>query len=1358
MAKRKRRRLKVDPTRQAVGPLGGYRYQILHSVYAWVRLAGDEILYLECAEDFDNILDGTVTATQVKDKQNPITLRSQDVIEAISHYWQLRTENPDWRVKFRLLTRSKIGVEQGSPFGIGNPGLKVWSHCSHHDKAKILEISEFLRDERKMSEELEKFLKRAEPKEIYEKLINPITWETSSKSADAVKQSIKDKLVNLAVSLQLLPSDCENAVDRLIDEAWSAASQKEHRELTRADVLRIIEDEATQRVPNQRLRYLEMLEARVQSLDTGAAISLGGIKGFTIRPAASILKTIPRLISDVFPRTDLCQLIQAKLESDGVAAICGGVGKGKTTLAKLTASAVGGRWFMMSCKDIDSTQIGEQLRQIAVEISDHPKQSNIVLEDLDARLHKLKNYQEEIRFLVDELMDRGGRLLITCQHRLPDTFLRDMGVEPPTVALVSNFIISEIEKFAEQLGCPGCVATNCAEWIGMHTNGHPMLVNVLLNRFRATGWRLPDTVDGILNPPKEVGEERRAARHLLEDLPTDHREFLYRLSPVVSFRRNLALGIGEIPKPLRQPGHIFDQLVGPWIDRVDEYYYTVSPLLRNAAQEVWPEGKTKRLHAQIADAILEASNPSMMEAVAAITHSITGRNKRGFISVIHALRFAREEDWKQISQEFSWMIDVKPELPESLFPGDGNVKHLFRSLQHRLAVEVDPESAAKILEMWDKESKLHEANQLYRLMMATQALQYYQVLLPAKQMVGYLKEIINTTNSDEKIREIYEQNYMVQIEEQNFDKAKYFSFLFSLIVARRPITPPFLGELIDALDELPQEIRGQLLADFKSDTIASSLLIDAVWWAQENLERPDWSACHQVFDRVIEKAIAWGYPHLAAASARGKAIIYDEYLDEHDAALRVLNEIRVKVGTLPAIEEERANVLMRQKRYREALSIYTRILSKWNPPCEQLKVGPLIEYRRAAICAAQMDEWDKAATYFEEGGRRTESIEKSERHIGLYADAGFAHFKAGNVLESINLLNLALKEFDRLDQCSENAKYVTLKKCLVGIVKCIAKYRSDEKHSELDQLPAGICSNPEPDEKYSSLVDVPIEYAWYYLAQIEYRHSNATTALIRTLEYLDHEVDPAFWSCLCVLQLQYDLRNKSLDEVPHRIHQLASACNSLRRQYEYGVRSRTSGIDASSIVALGNIASVENIISILAPALFVALRTGVNLPDILNIWHTKSSELPINENLIAALDMIQSLLTGNVNNALTVVRTQNAGAATRFVAALKIVYSGQSNLANLLNAQVFIAVSLIGNVLEDPVLNDVSEILSAQWLQKTRLPATLRAPRITVPQIEKACNSNETGRKKIAAILLAAYEAVSLELHPGTLEKLRSWI
>ena len=43
--------LKADPKRQAHDQLRGYLYQIWHSVYAWLELAEDEILYLEGAED-----------------------------------------------------------------------------------------------------------------------------------------------------------------------------------------------------------------------------------------------------------------------------------------------------------------------------------------------------------------------------------------------------------------------------------------------------------------------------------------------------------------------------------------------------------------------------------------------------------------------------------------------------------------------------------------------------------------------------------------------------------------------------------------------------------------------------------------------------------------------------------------------------------------------------------------------------------------------------------------------------------------------------------------------------------------------------------------------------------------------------------------------------------------------------------------------------------------------------------------------------------------------------------------------------------------------------------------------------------
>ena len=43
--------------------------------------------------------------------------------------------------------------------------------------------------------------------------------------------------------------------------------------------------------------------------------------------------------------------------------------------------------------------------------------------------------------------------------------------------------------------------------------------------------------------------------------------------------------LAKIPEPIPDPGDVFSQLVGPWIDQVSENYYTISPLLKNAANE-----------------------------------------------------------------------------------------------------------------------------------------------------------------------------------------------------------------------------------------------------------------------------------------------------------------------------------------------------------------------------------------------------------------------------------------------------------------------------------------------------------------------------------------------------------------------------------------------------------------------------------------------------------------------------------------------------------------------------------------------------------------------------------------------------
>ena len=802
--------IKADSKRQATDSIEGYRYQILHSVNAWLDLAENDILYLEVAEDFDIESDGTFTTTQVKHTQDNITLRSQQVIDGINNYWELRTNNPDRRVKFRLLTKSKVVKEQGNPLGTDKPGLEVWSRCSG-DEGAIEKISDFLQTDGKISAEVNDFLKASSPQEIYEQLIEPITWDTDCKPSSFVEQSIREKLVHHGDRHGISPSKAKDIVEPLITETWKVAGQPENRELTRLRFLEIFEEKTKRSVSEQYLQHMEMLAAMKGAVGTGF---IGSSSDITVQSHLHIQTDIPQSYLDVIvSRKNLLTNIQAKLQSDGIAVIQGGVDTGKTTLAKLAANDISGSWFWLnftngdpSSKDF-SSQVAQLLQQLAIAVSNESEQVNVVLDDLNLQPQQLRTYEEDLGIVVYRVLERGAKLLITSQHKPSDKLIRNLGLSSSVVVDTPYFTIPEIEQFAEQLGCPAEHAKAWSGWVQVHTNGHPRLVHARLTQLQQENWKYQGKIESLLRTPQEVVKEREEARQLLMGLSEDQRKFLYRLSLLTDFRKDYSLNIGEIPEAIPNPGDIFNQLVGPWIDQVSETYYTISPLLKNAANEVWSKSKISDLHAEVANAILKANNLTTIEARAVLTHSIVGQNKEGFISVIHGLMTAPEDSWEMLCQEFSWFIYLKTEPPEELFPGDPIVNQVFRPLQYRIAVEVKPEFAPKILEIWDKETKPYEPHESYplsRLMLATQALIYYQVLLPAKQMVAYIKEIIDITNNLKEVQEIHNDS-AEKIKKYKTDKSNYFSILFGFIYARRPIYAPFLSELVDALDELQPE-------------------------------------------------------------------------------------------------------------------------------------------------------------------------------------------------------------------------------------------------------------------------------------------------------------------------------------------------------------------------------------------------------------------------------------------------------------------------------------------------------------------------------------------------------------------------
>ena len=1152
---RKRRTLQANPKRQAHAQLRGYLYQIWHSVDAWLDLAENETLYLEGAEDFDKISDDTATATQVKHTQHKITLRSQEVIDAINHYWELQDNHHDMSVKFRFLTRSQIGVEQGSPFGKNRRGLRLWHHCSGNEEA-ITKIFEFLQTEGKISEKVIGFLRQAEPQQIYDQLIEPITWETGSKSASFVEQSIRQKLVYHGNRYCVSPPDSEKVFDPLITEAFRIATQEKKRKLTEEHFLKTFAENTRVSLPIQNIRGQQPVSLKfiLNHIKEALIVDSSDIN-IAIHTQSPIPNTIPPLYHNVVPRTDLLASIQSTLQSEGIAVLQGGTGRGKTTLANLTAQAINGSsWLWLNFTGRDSSQVVQLLQHLAIEVSNQSSQVNIVLDDLNLQPQELQKYEEALGVVVYRVLESGAKLLITSQHQLPNYFSRLLDVSRSVVIHVPDFTISEIEQFVQQLGCPDNHIKIWATLTQLQTDGHPRLVHARLARLQEENWK-QDLVDGILQPPQrgigslvksdakmqdlkknilqppqELVDEREQARQLLLNLPEDQREFLYRLSLISTFRKDYALNIGEIPKPIPHPGDIFDQLAGPWIDPIGETYYRISPLLNKAAEQVWSKNKINGLHAQIANAILETEDLTTIEARAVLLHSMDGQNKEGLIAVIQALMTALGDDWEELGQEFSWLIHVKTSPPQELFPGDAFVNSRFRLLQYRIAVEVQPKRAPRILEIWEAETKPHQPHQSYlycRVMLAMHALIYYQVSLPVEQMVGYLKEFIDITDSDKEIQEIY-GNLSGSLKEYKTDKTNSFSILFKFICARQPFYAPFLSDLIDALDELEPKMRTLILADFEDDSVDSQILIDSVWLAEAKLENPDWTRCLQAYDKVIERTLAWGYPHIAAASARGKAIIHDEYLHTPDAAHTILQDILSKLGPLRVIEEEQAAVHFHQKHYKEALNIYERILPKWNPPLAELDNGPLEGYRRAAICAAHLGDWEKAATLFEDGAKRAQRVNRTAEYIGLYADAGFAQFKAGNILDSIKLWYLALQKFEMLPSDNTDVKYFTLKKRLEFAIRWIAWHEKEDYSVELEEPLADYCSNPETNEEVLTLPDSPMGYSWLYLAQIEYKFKHGMKALERASQITDREADPVLGFFLVILEVQYGLYVQNL--------------------------------------------------------------------------------------------------------------------------------------------------------------------------------------------------------------------------------------
>ena len=534
--------------RQAIPALRGYMYQVYRSLEAWLRLSNNQSLLLEVAEDFAVLAEQSLTATQVKDTapSTSVTLRTKAIRVAIDSFWQFQAANPSKEVRLVFLTTSIIGKEQGVEFPEGEPGLSYWRIAARHG-AEVRILSSFLAS-LEFSEDLEQFLHTATDSEIQDRLLRRIQWECGAAALDQVDKQVRERLVYIGEDTQSFePSDAARVRDALLVQLFRTIVEDVNRELTRADLMKVVENATSLSIPFSQLRKHAMFP--VERLSSGSDTSFE-----TPAPLLISAAEIPDP-SPVAERKELIAGLTTKLRIKGVLWLHGSSGKGKTYTSLRVAALSEGSWYLLRLRGCDAGMLDARFNSAFLSIGKLAVFDGIILDDFP--VEHARESRMRLSMLTAECRQYGANMIVTAQRGLP----------PSLHECFSGYGISECEVPSLSLKDVGEMITatggDSELWTKVvHTTagfGHPQLVHARISGLIQRGWPKNERIDGLvpaISPTSDVESELASVRlQLIHELTNEARELLYRVALIGGrFDRDLALEISEIEPAIPLPG------------------------------------------------------------------------------------------------------------------------------------------------------------------------------------------------------------------------------------------------------------------------------------------------------------------------------------------------------------------------------------------------------------------------------------------------------------------------------------------------------------------------------------------------------------------------------------------------------------------------------------------------------------------------------------------------------------------------------------------------------------------------------------------------------------------------------------
>jgi hypothetical protein len=1150
-------------------------------------------------------------------------------------------------------------------------------------------------------------------------------------------QRIQDAL------LQSKTNDIQTAILNFSSEGLQALGQIRSAIATLTTTVEEVREEVRSQHEQTQMKWDALGELVTQALqavlkESGlTANALGGLSPSIINAFES-----PPMEGMVIRSTLVARLITF-LANENVLVLYGSTGMGKSILSYQLADDTGVEWQRLDMRGSEPEQIKQRLLYARAALKQIDKRPNLIIDDLNFG-PGITHYDKILADFLNYVTSAGSKVIISSQNIFPAEISSVVSAHLESVPALTT---AEIEELARLHGCPADQLEKWSNLVWAQTKGHPLLAHMRVLNMQQSGWRIT-TAEELLQPAS-LQQAREEVRGILADtLLESERTLVYRLSVFTTrFSREQAITMANHRPALPLGGELFDRLVGPWIEPVDQKFFRLSPLLEGNAEKVFGNDETKRLHRTAAKALLSFASITHVEFGALLMHGILGDYPQPFVSSTLAWAKLSDEERRPIADFVDWFKFIAED--KQILTNDlGN--QFARALQFEIAEALNDEKFAKrIVARWDtelQEMMAHASSEKEQLMFTTLECRFLQTVLFSSEIRFDFSLItfwtVRMLTAFRRLEDGFSSGQFEHDEPPEILSSFYQpAFVLGNVLTRCQTADDVL-DFVRALDNPDNADAERLWNVLRAEESSVAMLVDKVWLDEVKKPTPNWQACLERIDVLIDTAHRWKADGLLANLYVAKSLIHQEYLDSHDTAITLLDEATERLGYEHVeVTNYRAKIFLLEGEYAEALRLWSEYLPKLS---ETKHYGRLFFCHDAQVAAGKLEKWDEVLKFALKGVQMAShtpwdvpnvQVEESVYKYCFKADSAIAYWYLERKARALDELAEVISWLQRspVETLQKDERLLFFK-----LHPLLSWMHLSETDSRFSQPPVGgAFSDPNRFETETQcLTVIPYTFLWYLMAEVEHKVSD----------------EAIYWE-----RLQVELQKS-----PNPPHEMVSALLGLRRDISSGVLDHIVNNYTSTLKRYAASDTRESkasaVKSLLLFVILKRLAEGQSVDDLpFEVWISEIRENGFDD-ILPWLEILQSSVRADTKLLASVMADITKSDDERIIAAGILAFSPALVPRERLYADV-----LMLNSLKVPPWDDTLDAaIERTYVQNWRSIAyyqrfALLRPISTAPAILEAVDDKtRRGRAKAANIVLVARAAVDLPFDSEVVSSLQS--